>query len=67
MALEVQPPTAPATDPHELWDMHPGAAQPDVIRFLEGPQSRGFELGQALRLFRELIRGFRACTSSGRA
>jgi uncharacterized protein (TIGR00730 family) len=60
MALEVQPTTAPATDPHEQWDKHPGSARPDVIRFLEGPQSRGFELGQALRLFWEVIRGFRA-------
>ena len=60
MALEVQPTTAPATDPHEQWDKHPGSAPPDVIRFLEGPQPRGFELGQALRLFWELIRGFRA-------
>lgn len=28
-------------------------------RFLQGPQSRGFEFGRALRIFRELIRGFR--------
>ena len=28
--------------------------------FLEGPHGRGFELGQALRIFRELIYGFRS-------
>src|SRR6202163_3191906 len=28
--------------------------------FLEGPRSRGFELGRAFRIFRELIHGFRA-------
>jgi len=28
--------------------------------FLEGPRGRGFELGQALRIFRELIHGFRS-------
>jgi uncharacterized protein (TIGR00730 family) len=60
MTFEVQPAAAPATDPHELWDTHPGSAKPATIRFLEGPQPRAFELGQALRLFWELIRGFRA-------
>ncbi len=60
MAPEIQPAHAPATDPSERWDRHPGAAQPTMIRFLEGPQPRAFELGQALRLFVELIRGFRA-------
>jgi uncharacterized protein (TIGR00730 family) len=29
-------------------------------RFLEGPQPRGFELGRAIRIFFECIRGFRA-------
>jgi len=37
-----------------------GEATPEVTRFLEGPQDRGFELTRALRIFWELIRGFRA-------
>ncbi len=37
-----------------------GAPQPDVVRFLQGPQKRGFELARALRIFWELMRGFRA-------
>ncbi len=32
----------------------------EEARFLEGPRSRGFELVRALRIFAELIRGFRA-------
>jgi uncharacterized protein (TIGR00730 family) len=32
---------------------------PEVARFLEGPQSRGFELMRALRIFTEFVRGFR--------
>jgi uncharacterized protein (TIGR00730 family) len=32
---------------------------PGEIRFLEGPQPRGFELMRALRIFWELLRGFR--------
>jgi uncharacterized protein (TIGR00730 family) len=59
MAFEVQPPHAPATDPREQWDKHPRSARPEAIRFLEGPQPRGFELGQALQIFWEMIRGFR--------
>lgn len=35
-------------------------ASPDERVFLEGPQGRGFELGRAFRIFRELIYGFRA-------
>ena len=33
---------------------------PEEELFLEGPRSRGFELGRAFRIFRELIHGFRA-------
>jgi uncharacterized protein (TIGR00730 family) len=32
---------------------------PEVVKFLQGPQRRGFELFSALRIFFELIRGFR--------
>ncbi len=35
-------------------------ASPEEEIFLEGPHSRGFELGRAFRIFRELIHGFRA-------
>jgi uncharacterized protein (TIGR00730 family) len=35
-------------------------ATPEVRRFLMGPQPRGFELARALRIFVELMRGFRA-------
>jgi uncharacterized protein (TIGR00730 family) len=47
---------AAATGPE--WGKEPGP--PSVIRFLEGPQPRGFELGQAIEIFLEFIRGFRA-------
>ena len=36
-----------------------GAPQSDQIRFLQGPQPRGFELGNAIGIFCELMRGFR--------
>jgi uncharacterized protein (TIGR00730 family) len=35
-------------------------APPEVVRFLEGPQSRGWELRRAAGIFVEFIRGFRA-------
>ncbi len=35
-------------------------AQAPEDRFLEGPQSRGFELARAIRIFIECVRGFRA-------
>jgi uncharacterized protein (TIGR00730 family) len=37
-----------------------GPAAPEEVRFLQGPQPRGFELVRALRIFWELLRGFRA-------
>jgi uncharacterized protein (TIGR00730 family) len=40
-----------------LWGKVPGT--PQEIRFLQGPQTRGFELVRALRIFWELLRGFR--------
>ena len=33
---------------------------PEEIRFLEGPQTRAFELARAVRIFLEFMRGFRA-------
>ena len=35
-------------------------AEKKVQKFLEGPQTRRFELGRAIRIFREFMRGFRA-------
>jgi uncharacterized protein (TIGR00730 family) len=37
-----------------------GAAAPEQVRFLQGPQPRGFELRNAFAIFCELMRGFRA-------
>ncbi len=37
-----------------------GPTPPEVIQFLAGPQKRGFELRLAVRVFLEMIRGFRA-------
>lgn len=37
-----------------------GASQKPEIKFLQGPQSRGFELRLAIDIFIEFIRGFRA-------
>ena len=34
-------------------------AAADDVRFLQGPQPRGFELGKAFEIFCELMRGFR--------
>ena len=43
-------------DPH--WGKTPPDSEEQV--FLEGPHSRGSELGKAFRIFRELIHGFRS-------
>jgi uncharacterized protein (TIGR00730 family) len=37
-----------------------GPAAPEVTRFLQGPQRRSFELRQAVRVFVEMLRGFRS-------
>ena len=37
-----------------------GGQSPELTRFLEGPQRRGFELRRAIRIFFEFMRGFRA-------
>jgi len=44
--------------PNSLWGK--STSSPEEELFLEGPRSRGFELGRAFRIFRELIYGFRA-------
>jgi uncharacterized protein (TIGR00730 family) len=43
---------------HTDWGKGPPTS--DVTRFLRGPQPRGFELARALRIFWELLNGFRA-------
>jgi hypothetical protein len=50
-------PTQEAATSESRWQA--GAAAPDEVRFLQGPQPRGFELGNALGIFCELMRGFR--------
>ena len=40
------------------WGKTPGA--PEEIQFLQGPQSRLFELWRAIKIFAEFMRGFRA-------
>ena len=42
-----------------------GRSKPDVSRFLQGPQTRSFELARAIRIFFELMSGFRAFSFIG--
>jgi uncharacterized protein (TIGR00730 family) len=42
-----------------------GVTSPDVLKFLQGPQRRGFELFRAVRIFFELLRGFRSLHFEG--
>src|SRR5271156_5322641 len=52
---QLQPEPAPSnTD----WGKAPPPT-PEITQFLQGPQKRGFELGRALGIFFELMRGFR--------
>ncbi|MFO1096430.1 MAG: TIGR00730 family Rossman fold protein [Planctomycetaceae bacterium] len=56
------PPTSPAPPPEPTTSgpvAANDAAQRDEVRFLQGPQSRGYELGKAIGIFAELLRGFR--------
>jgi uncharacterized protein (TIGR00730 family) len=48
--------TEPAKSPTR-WGKAPHP--PEEIRFLQGPQPRGFELMRALRIFAEILNGFR--------
>src|SRR5215510_6483128 len=47
-----------ATPAEPAWGKDPGPSS--GIRFLRGPQPRRYELWQALRIFKEVVRGFRA-------
>jgi uncharacterized protein (TIGR00730 family) len=53
----VKVPTEPAQSGTQ-WGK--GPSQPEIERFLHGPQPRGFELVRAFKIFVELMRGFRA-------
>jgi len=46
------------SEPNSHWGKATSSLEERV--FLEGPHGRGFELGQAFRIFRELIQGFRS-------
>jgi uncharacterized protein (TIGR00730 family) len=50
--------SAPPATPNE-WERGAGEASPQERRFLQGPQQRGFELGRAVRIFLEFMKGFR--------
>lgn len=51
-----QPHTGPAPSTTE-WGKAPPV--PEVAQFLQGPQKRSFELGRAVGIFFEIVRGFR--------
>jgi hypothetical protein len=55
--IHIHKPEEPAKS-RTLWGKEPPPSE--EIRFLRGPQPRGFELIRALRIFGELLSGFRA-------
>lgn len=61
------PPTVPiAAEPTKSnWGKNGTAQIPEVRRFLQGPQPRGYELMRAVRIFLEFIKGFRALHFAG--
>ena len=54
LAAQLQTGPAPSTTD---WGKAPPV--PEITRFLQGPQNRGFELGRAVGIFFEIMRGFR--------
>ncbi|MGL6095701.1 MAG: TIGR00730 family Rossman fold protein, partial [Fimbriiglobus sp.] len=52
------PQPIPPDAPGERWGHRPEAATA-AAKFLQGPQPRVFELGRAVRIFGELLKGFR--------
>jgi uncharacterized protein (TIGR00730 family) len=56
--LVPDPPPSP-TPPTGGWTRGAAVATPDAAKFLQGPQRRSFELRMALKVFREMIYGFR--------
>lgn len=61
-AVDPPPPDAPA-DPKADWGKAPPAGGEHLL--LQGPQTRGREFARALRIFFELIKGFRALHFAG--
>jgi uncharacterized protein (TIGR00730 family) len=61
MSGMAQPETGPKAEQASTNLLPPWGGVPTVedIRFLQGPQPRGFELRRAFRIFWELMRGFR--------
>ena len=60
-SMGLEPPAKPpgeAAAAGATWDASHTDA--DQVKFFQGPQPRGFELGKALEIFYELMRGFRA-------
>jgi hypothetical protein len=59
--IQLSPPNKePARNGQDEWpDWKQQPPAPEVIRFLQGPQKRGFELARVLRILWEIIRGFR--------
>jgi len=51
--------TDPPANPSGEWQRRAGEAAPAAAKFLQGPQPRRFELGRAIKVFGEMIRGFR--------
>jgi len=58
MPDDVSAPHRPGAPKPSTWGKIP--SDPDEQAFLEGPHSRGFEFIEALKIFAELIHGFRA-------
>jgi uncharacterized protein (TIGR00730 family) len=58
---EIEDPSAPRPPlpPPQASDKAPPHAHPEEVRFLAGPQSRGFEFRRTLRILWEFVRGFR--------
>ncbi|MEI9936880.1 MAG: TIGR00730 family Rossman fold protein [Pseudomonadota bacterium] len=54
--VELGPPPAGTTS-HDQWGK--GTRDPSERQFLRGPRPRGLELAEAVRIFRECVKGFR--------
>jgi uncharacterized protein (TIGR00730 family) len=60
------PPPEHSRNQTAAWpDWKQGSPAPEVIQFLQGPQSRGFELARLFRICLECFRGFRALHFAG--
>lgn len=59
---KIQDPVPPATPRPSGYET---AVLPEANKFLRGPQRRGYEFGQAVSVFREMIHGFRKLHFAG--